>query len=89
MAKKDELNEDMTFDYHANDDFPTQNGTIVNNFEEDEGRKPLAIADVADKIAKRNSSEDGEENSNVVLWGVLSGFALFAVVVVIDVLVNV
>lgn len=88
MAKKEELNEDMTFDYHANDDFPTQNGTIVNNFEE-EGRKPLAIADVADKIAKRESTEDGEEKNNVVLWGILSGFALFAIMVVIDVLINV
>lgn len=89
MAKKEELNEDMTFDYHVDDDFPTQNGTMVNNFEEDEGRKPLAIADVADKIAKKDTSQDGEEKNNVVLWGVLSGFALFAVMVVIDVLISV
>ena len=46
MARKQqELSDDVTFDPGAEDDYmPTQRGTLVNAFEEESARKPLAVA---------------------------------------------
>lgn len=91
MAKKQQEFEDaMTFDYDNSDnDFPTQEGTVVNNSHE-EKQKPLAVSDVADKIANRKVNQEPKDNSQtkMIIWGIFGGICFFALIVVADVFMS-
>lgn len=90
MAQNTDL-DDMTFDVaRDDDDFPTQNGTKVNNFEEEQRKKPLAVADVADRIAGKNKKVkvDSSIQKKAILMGAGFGIFIFSIIVFLDVMMK-
>lgn len=92
MARKQqELSDDVvTFDPGSEDDYmPTQRGTLVNDFEEASARKPLAVADVADRITgKKKEKKEISPEIKAGIAGLMFGLFIFSAFVVFDVVMS-